>query len=204
MAKKHYKHGSGITGPLKVLATLLFITSVVAGIAFYGVSYYKSTYRNEQKLMTKELSELKMPADEEIRQEAAKSANLEYPVKPPTKTLAQITQEAQETARKLTDEKYNQKNMSEKLSDAMKLYVEAKPGQHVEFLSKNRSGPVKGTYKGKEGLFVLIDNEKYSMRDIFDEYKYLFDEDTATFKTQEKIKEIKSSYKLESDKFQVL
>ncbi|HBC86988.1 MAG TPA: hypothetical protein DCZ94_08550 [Lentisphaeria bacterium] len=195
------KHPSPFTGILKVLSGLIIVPAALILIIYATIIYYKSAYKNEQKLLVKELSEVKIISDEEIKQEAAKSAKMEYPVKPPSKTPDQITREAHETARKLTDEKFNQKNIALQIDDAIKSFNEASVGQQVEFLSKNRSGPVKGTYKGKDGIFVLVDMDKYSMRDIYDEFKYLFDSDAATFKTQEKIKQIKGSYKVEADKF---
>ncbi len=170
-------------------------------IGYAVVQYCKSEHSRVLNQLRKELSEVKTPSDEEIRIEAARSAKLEYPVNPPLKTPEQISREASDSAKALAGEKYNPRNIAEKISGVMKLYEEARPGQEIEFLSKNRSGPVKGTYKGKEGLFILVDNEKYSMRDILDDFKYLFDSAAATFKTQEKIKEIRNSYKAESDKF---
>ncbi len=187
---------------LKFLAGIVIIPVVLIIVVLLGIQYFKSAYRNEQMLMKKELSELKAMPDEEIRIEAARSAKLEYPVKVPSKTPDQISKEAMDSARILAGEKFNQKNIAEQINDAMNTFKEASVGQQVEFMSKNRKGAVKGTFKGKEGIFILVDTDKYSIRDIYDEFRYLFDSDVATLKTQEKIKGIRNNFKSGADKFQ--
>ena len=68
-------------------------------------------------------------------------------------------------------------------------------------MRKNTVGTVKGIYKGRDGIFVLVDAQKYSIRDIMEEYRYLFDPDLGTVRTQEKINELKTSFKDESSKY---
>lgn len=179
----------------------LAVPVALAITAYIGYHYVKNSYAHEQEMMAKEMSEVIIPADEEIRIEAAKSANLEYPLDKPSKTPDQIAKEAEGSARKMTDEKFNQKNIAAQIRDIINSFKEAIPGQKIEFISRNAAGTVRGTYKGRNGIFVLVDTQKYSIRDIDEEYRYLFDPDLATAKTQEKINELKSSFKEESFKY---
>ncbi len=185
---------------VKAVLTLA-IPAALALVAYAGYTFVRNAYVNKQKLMAREISEFKIPTDEEILQEAAKSANLEYPVDKPAKTLEQITKDAEATARKMTDEKFNRKILAEQISDAIKSFKEAAPGQNIEFARKNAVGTVKGIYKGRDGIFVLVDAQKYSIRDIMEEYRYLFDPDLGTVRTQERINELKTSFKDESAKY---
>jgi len=174
---------------------MLAVPAALAIAAYASYQFVRNSYANEQKLIAGEISGLKLPSDEEIRQEAAKSANLEYPVEKPLKTPEQIAKEAEASARKMTNEKFQTKFLSGQISEIIKSFNEATPGKRVEFISKNASETVSGIYKGRDGLFVLVDQKKYSIRDILDEYKYLFDSDLATARAQEKIKELKASFK---------
>ncbi|HCE45978.1 MAG TPA: hypothetical protein DET40_20730 [Lentisphaeria bacterium] len=205
MSKKlnpnHRKQSSSGMSILKALAGLLLVPAILIMVAVAGIQYYKSSYRNEQRLLSKELSEIKVMSDEEIRLEAAKSAKLEHPVKPPSKTQDQVSKEAMDAARKMTDLKFNPRNLAEQITDALKSYNEARPGQQVEFMTRTKADVVRGTYKGKDGVFVLIDTGKYSIRDIQEEYKYLFDPGAADFMAQEKVKSLKSGFKSESEKY---
>ncbi len=180
---------------------ILAVPAVLALASYAAYSYVRNTYAKEQKQMTREISEVKIPDDEEIRQEAAKSANLEYPVEKPLKTPEQIVSEAEISARKMTDAKFNQKLIAPQVSDIIKSFKEASPGEKIEFISRNSKETVKGVYKGRDGIFVLVDTQKYSIRDISDEYRYLFDPDLATAKTQEKINELKASLKEDCAKY---
>ena len=195
--KKKKQQSSCLTQAVLILA----VPAALVMAAYVGYNFVKKAYANEQKLMAKEISEVKIPSDEEMHQEAAKSAKLEYPVEKPLKTPEQIAKEAELTARKITDEKYNQRLIAEQIDYIIKSFKEATPGQNIEFISKNAKETVKGVYKGREGIFVLVDTQKFSMRDILDEYRYLFDSDMATAKTQEKINEFKTSFKEESAKY---
>lgn len=180
---------------------ILGIPATLAIAACAGYNYVRIAYTDEQKLMAKEISEVKIPPDDEICQEAAKSANLEYPVEKPRKTPEQIAKEAAASAKILTDEKFSHKLLAKQIVDAIKSFKEVTPGQKVEFISRNSMGSVRGVYKGRDGIFVLVDTQKYSMIDILDEYRYLFDSNLATVKTQEKINELKTSFKDESSKY---
>ncbi|MFA6568284.1 MAG: hypothetical protein WCS96_08750 [Victivallales bacterium] len=197
MPKKRKQQSSRLVRSVLTLAVL----AVLAITAYAGYNFVRKSYANEQKLMSGEISELKISPDEEIRQEAAKSAKLEYPVDKPLKTPGQIAKEAEASARKMTDVKFNRKLLAEQTSDAIKSFKEATPGHNIEFMRKNAIETVKGVYKGRDGIFVLVDAQKYSIRDIQDEYRYLFDSDLATIRTQEKINELKTSFKDESSRY---
>ena len=186
---------------LKVIAGFVLVPAILIIAAVICIQYYRISYRNEQEVLAKELSEVKLMPDEDIRREAAKSAKMEYPVKPPSKTPAQIANEAQASAIKLADEKFNQRNLAGQVTETIKSFNEARPGQQIKFMTRTKPDMVCGTYKGKDGIFILVNTGKYSMRDIDDEFKYLFDSDAATFRTQEKIKEIRNNFKADGDKF---
>lgn len=197
MNKKRKQQPSWIAQVVLTLAVPVALAITV----YIGYHYVKNAYAHEQETMVKEISEVKVPPDEEIREEAAKSANLEYPVAKPSKTPEQIAKESNFSAKMITDEKFNQKIIASQISGIINSFKEATPGQKIEFISRNAAGTVRGTYKGRNGIFVLVDTQKYSIRDIDEEYRYLFDSDLATAKTQEKINELKTSFKEESAKY---
>jgi hypothetical protein len=197
MPNKRKQQSSFLVQAVSILA----VPAALALVAYAGYNFVRNAYVNEQKLMAKEIAEVKITTDEEIRQEAAKSANLEYPVDKAAKTPEQIANEADASARKMTNTKFNRKILAEQIVNVIKSFKEATPGQNIEFARKNAVGTVKGTYKGRDGIFVLVDAQKYSIRDIMDEYRYLFDPDVGTVMTQEKINELKTSFKDESSKY---
>lgn len=197
MPKKNKQQPSSILQTMLILA----VFAALAIAAYTAYRFVRNAYAHEQKLIAQEISEIKIFSDEEIFLEAAKSANLELPVNKPLKTPGQIAKEAEVSARKMTDEKFNQKVIAPQISTIINSYKEATPGQKIEFISKNAKDTVRGTYKGREGIFVLVDTQKYSMRDIQDEYKYLFDSDLATAKAQEMLNELKTSFKEEGVRY---
>ncbi|MFA6291965.1 MAG: hypothetical protein WC637_09305, partial [Victivallales bacterium] len=97
MPKRKKQRSSHIVQTLLILA----VPAGLALAAYVGYSYVRNAYANKQKLMAAEISEVRIPTDEEIRLEAAKSANLEYPVDRPLKTPEQIANEAEISARKM-------------------------------------------------------------------------------------------------------
>ena len=86
MPNKRKQQSSFLVQAMLILA----IPAALSIIAYAGYNFVRNAYVNKQKLMAREISEVKITPDEEIRQEAAKSANLEYPVDKPVKTLEQI------------------------------------------------------------------------------------------------------------------
>ena len=197
MPKKRKKQSSRI-----VLAVLILSILAALGIlVYFSYCFVKKAYISEKMKIAREISEIKILTDEQIRRDAAKSANLEYPVAKPLKTPEQIAKEAEAAARKMTDEKFNPKLLAEQIADIIKSSKEATPGQKIEFISRNAKSNVRGVYKGRDGIFVLVDTQKYSIRDISDEYRYLFDSNLATARTQEKISELRTFFKEESAKY---
>jgi len=144
-------------------------------------------YRNEQRLLDAELLALPAFAEAEALSAAALEAGEELgcgvPPKPPTMAIDAVRRQVSHDLQAAVREQFSPRAFSEQVLAINRRYVPARPGERVTFQIALENRTVTGEFKGIEAgghwVFVLVDQQRYRMGDIAEEYHYLFNEGIA-------------------------
>lgn len=196
MAKKT---GSSLLSAILIVFILIIIPlSIIGGFAYL----IRKAYLHQQELMVKEISELpEFSETEEFFAGIASKLELDYPIKPPGKTLNEIRKEINNAVREMVKEKFPPSALSEQIREINKKYDYASPGQEVAFYLISADKKVSGIYHKKEDLFIFVGDEQYRINDIRYTDRYLFDPATAHYLASKEIKKIQEEFRSEEEKF---
>jgi hypothetical protein len=158
-------------------------------LAFLAVAAWLAVraYRNEQRLLDAELLALPPFAEAEAQTEAARQAAealaCRLPPTPPTLSVDAVQRQVSHDLQAAVREQFSPRAFSEQVLAINRHYTPAKPGARVTFqiALENRtvSGEFKGIESGGHWVFVLVDQQRYRMGDIAEEYHHLFNEGIA-------------------------
>lgn len=166
---KNKKSGCGIF-------ILIMVVLILLGGA--GIFVFES-YKKQQEEIAKEINELPAFDQATAEKKIAEQLNLQLPVKTPTKTEAEIKEQAEKELKELSKKKVLSSILSIKTRSIIKNYRPAKEGDPVSFLLMTTGKTIRGTFKGAgadhKGKYIKVDLNKYRLYDIDEDQLYLFD-----------------------------
>ena len=166
-------------------------------------------YRNEQRMLDQDLVALAPFDAAETREDAARKAAEVMgcplpppaPAAPPEEIQRRISRELQAEVQK----NFPTRAFSEGVLTVNRRLTPAQPGNTVTFQIALENRTVTGTYKGRESgehwVFIRVDQQKYRMADIAEEYHYLFNEGLADQMAKEAIAEFKKDFEARRNMF---
>jgi len=181
---------------------MLFMIAIPIVVLGAVTLYVIESYNGQKALMLKELSELGEFDPVQAEKTAAEKLGVSLPVAPSSKKPDEINKEIEKKIAELVREQFQTRPYSDKIIEITKKFNPVKKGDKVEFLLNRPNSPsIKGTFEGTEGVFVIVDETKYRVSDIMDEFRYLFDADIADKISRDKVYEFEKDYKEKKKKF---
>ncbi len=173
-------------------------------LAFLAVAAWLAVraYRNEQRLLDADLLALpafnESEAFAETSRQAADALTCGLPPPPPTLPVDAVQRQVSRDLQAAVREQFSPRAFSEQVLAINRRFTPAKPGARVTFQIALENRTVTGEFKGIEAgghwVFVLVDQQRYRMGDIAEEYHYLFNEGIAHNLAEEEIAAFRAGF----------
>jgi hypothetical protein len=195
---KRKKKGKTVKFFAKLFVVFVFIALLV-GLVGGIYCLYKNAYQKQKAEIEREIREIPVFSEED----AARTRNWEYPPAEPAKTPEEIQMEIKEYIEEKTAELYPKKELAKRQFAIIKKYSPAKIGEKVTIQLNNSNMRLTGTYYGRDGIFIKLQNENIMLSDVADEYRYLFDEGLGDRIVAQEIEKMKKEELDKIEKFTV-
>ena len=174
----------------------LFMIAIPLVVLGAATLYVFKSYESQKALILKEFRELGEFDAVQAEKTAAEKLGVSLPIVPASEKPEEINKEIEKKLAELVREQFQTRQYSDKILEITKKFAPVKKGVKVEFLlNRPNNSSIKGTFEGTEGVFVIVDEKKYRVSDIMDEFRYLFDADIADKISRDKVYEFEKDYK---------
>lgn len=202
---------------LLIIIGIALLLIIAAGGIVFGVFFFKSKPSEDFENIEVAEEPVKQPPQpakeypktfptEKVCSVIADELSIPYPPKTAYKTHEVIAKQVRKAFHKKTKRNFTNKAYTKLQQKIIFKYMPARKGQKVEFYMKNptksfatRNLLIKGKFRRKEGYYIYVDSDVYSLFDIDKDYHYLFDKGVADKVSHEKLTEAKQEFKTKKE-----
>lgn len=197
MAAKRIKKKSFLSVFIGRLIIFIVAIAIPAG-AIYGLW---TMFKRAEAVQIKKISEELSALPDFSPSETAAEKDWVYPPQKPSKSLEEIIKTINDEIDHEVKKFFPKKDLMREKAEIIKKYRPVREGENIEIQLNYGKGKIRGIFRGREGLTIKIDDRKFKIMDVLEDYRFLFDQPLAEKLASEKCAEFDRIWSIKVDDF---